>query len=62
MAREDGVEILPVDLGDDELVGDFVARVGEEGVIHEVVIPPPGHAGTGPPTQHLGESNRFILF
>ena len=56
MAREDGVEILPGDLGDDELVGHFVAGVGEEGVIHKVMIPPPGHPGAGPPPQHLQTS------
>ena len=53
LAREDGVEILPGDLGDDELVGHFVAGLGEEGVIRQVVIPPPAHPGTGPPAQHL---------
>ena len=61
MAREDGVEILPGDLGDDELIGHFVAGVGEVGVIHEVMIPPPGHPGTGPPTQHLEQITDNVM-
>ena len=53
LTREDGVKISPGDVLDDKLIGHFVLGVGQEAVIHQVVISPPGHAWARSPTQHL---------
>ena len=49
LAREDGVEVWPLDVGDDKLIGDFVLGWGGEGVVHQMMVSPPGDAGPGPP-------------
>ena len=59
LTREDGVEISPGDVLDDKLIGHFVLGVCQEAVIHQVVIPPPGHAGAWSSAQHLNKLNKI---
>ena len=41
------MEVGSLDVWNDELIGHFVLGGGGEGIVHQMMVSPPGHSGTG---------------